>query len=61
MAKTTTRKRGRARPQAARRRTRPASVRKTGFRPQAPIRETDSEDQAGAYGNDRGETDIPLT
>jgi hypothetical protein len=47
------------------RRTPPVRVRARSaaalFDPHAPIRETDSEDQAGAYGNDRGETDLPLT
>ena len=58
MAKTNVRrKRVRARPKASRRRpARPPAKRRM---PTAePVRENESEDAAGAYGDGRGETDI---
>lgn len=59
MAKSTSRrKHGRARPRAARRHVRRTAASPGAFRPDAPIRENESEDQAGAYGGDRGETDL---
>ncbi|HEX4047046.1 MAG TPA: hypothetical protein VH309_04405 [Elusimicrobiota bacterium] len=60
MPKTTGRKRGRAGARPRRRRPRREASRpprESAFRPQAPITETDSEDEGGAYGNGRGETD----
>lgn len=58
MAKTTIRRRARARPHAARRHARRRAAPRPGFNAKAPVREDDSESQAGAYGNGRGETDL---
>jgi hypothetical protein len=50
----------RARPQTARKRSKRASTAasKTSSPLAAPVHENESEDQAGAYGDDRGETDV---
>lgn len=63
MAKASRRKSGRARPHAAQKRASRAAFRdpvagKSGgerIKPQTPIRENDSEDEAGAYDDGRGE------
>ncbi len=53
----------RARPQTARKSSKRASAAKRKTSPPSPpsaspVHENESEDQAGAYGDDRGETDV---